>query len=236
MNRITLILATLMLAACSSGGSGNPGPPPVVDIPLDGIYRASPPLVSANGLTFDYADPIPGAWQQLGSVGRVYTTTTTGNAVSGTATMYRAGGVVENSALTGDISPTGVLTLNFPDGAQNVNVQSQRLAEAAIELAGRAWCINEFDNVTVHSCGEFDVLNNLTFATPSHGSQNQVNVTIGEQVDANVYEVSIAWEVCGTMSGVVGFSESEDGTTYEMAVNVVNGSCGYQWWQLTTVR
>lgn len=242
MNSIKLfvLLGLSLLAACGGSSGGTSGPPPVADIPLDGVYRASPVIVSANNVTYDY-ESVPGSTDRhYGFIGRVYKTTVQGNTVSGTASIYRQDGTHTNSTLTGDVSANGVLTLNFPDGAQNVTVQTQRLAEAAIELQGRAWCTIEADNVTVHDCAEFDILNNMTFITPSHGrgaslTANQVHLTLGAQVEANVYEVAVDWEACPG-NGVVGFSESEDGTKYEMSVNIVGGRCGYIWWLLTTVR
>lgn len=227
------IIAVLFLAACSSGGGGGGSNPPV-NVSLDGIYRGSPVVVSADNLTFDFDDPAPGGWQNNGQSGRVYETTVTGETIDGVATIYRNNDV-RTQSLTGSVdAATGDMTLNFVDGPQRVELALARLAEPFIDPRGKAWCMYEFDNVTVFDCGEYDVLSILRFKTATHGTQNDITVTLGEQVDANVYRAQVDWQICSG-DGVVGFAVSEDGTMYEMALQYV-GPCGFTWFMLTSVR
>ncbi len=239
MKTLTTLLAVLTLAACSGGGGGN-STPRIVDIPLDGVYRASPVIVSANDVTYDYEIPTGNPSEHYGTDGRVYRTTVTGNNISGTASIYRTGSTQpETGPLTGTVTANGALALNFSDGPQNVSVNSQRLAATATPLIGRAWCTIEFDSVTVHACAEFDVLNNMTFTTPTHGGPRNpslVSLTLTNQIEANVYEATIDWEVCGHATGVVGFADHQDGVHDEMVINVVGGPCGYLWWIIIATK
>ena len=235
MKKIYLALIVLTLAACGGGGGGSSTPPTLTDIPLDGIYRASPPIVSANDVTYDYEIPEGNPSKHYGTHGRLYRTTVTGNSISGTASIYR-NSQVETGPLTGTVTANGALTLQFVDGPRNVVVNSQRLAAQAMPLIGRAWCTIDWDNVTVHACAEFDVLNNMTFITPTHGTQNLVSLTLTNQVEANVYEATIDWPVCGRLNGVVGFTDHEDGVHDEMVINAVGGPCGYVWWVILATQ
>ena len=232
----TLALVAVLVACGGGGGSGgnNSGPPPILS--LDGIYRGSPVVVSADGFTYDYGNPIPGAWQTYGTTGRVYTTTVNqDNTIDGTATIYN-NAEINTAALTGTITPAGAMSLTFQDGVTSVTVATQRIAQASTTLPGRAFCSYEFDDITVHSCGEFDVLNRLTFSTPTHGSQNIVTLTLGAEVTTDVYEATVDWAVCGGLSGLASLAVSEDGLYDELAITVVGGSCNFVWWLLRTTR
>ena len=240
MKKTYLALIVLTLAACGGGGSGSSAPPILTDVPLDGIYRASPAIVSANDVTYDYEIPEGSPAKFYGNDGRVYRTTVTGNDVSGTASIYRVNTAGhETSALTGTVTSNGALTLQFVDGPRNVVVNSQRLAAQAMPLIGRAWCTYVFFEEDAQTCAEFDVLNNISFVSPMHGSGIRaplVNVTLTKQVEANVYEATIDWEPCDHLTGVVGFADHEDGVHDEMVINAVGGSCGYVWWVLLTTQ
>ncbi len=221
------------LVACGGGGSGSTGP--TLALSLDGIYRSSPVVVSADGFTYDY-ETGGSPWNYYGTVGRVYTTTVNqDDTIDGTATIY-ANAQISTAALTGTITPAGAMTLNFVDGAQSVSVVTQRIAETSTPLISRAWCTVEPDNVTVHSCGEFDVLNRLVFITPSHGNQNTVTLNFGAEVTPDVYEATVDWEVCGSLSGLASIAVSEDGLYDELAITVVGGNCNFIWWLLRTSR
>lgn len=246
MNKLATLVLLLALGACSGGGgsgadSGGPaGLDPILS--LDGIYRASPVLISADGFTYDYEFESTGGWQTYGTTGRIYTTTVNPNdTIDGTATIYGLGGVISTAALTGTITPAGAMALDFVDGAQVVSLSTQRIATAATFLGGRAWCSYQFDDVTVHSCGEFDVLNRLVFRTATHGpggsgESDIVTLELGTEVSPDVYEVSVDWEVCGNLSGLAAIAVSEDGVYDELAVTVVGGRCNFVWWLLRTTK
>jgi hypothetical protein len=79
----------ILLAGCSSGGGGDnfPSPDP---LSLDGLYRGSPVVVSANGFTYDYESPLSNPSLHYGTHGRVYTTTVNpDDTIDGTATLYK---------------------------------------------------------------------------------------------------------------------------------------------------
>ena len=231
------VVLVAFLGACG-GGSTPPGPDPILS--LDGIYRGSPVVVSADGFTYDY-ETGGSPWNHYGNVGRIYTTTVNPNdTIDGTATIY-TNGEINTAALTGTITPAGAMTINFIDGASNVSVVTQRIAQASTTLQGRAFCTIEPDNVTVHDCGEFDVLNSLVFRTPSHGpggsgESNLVALELGAEVSPDVYEATVDWSVCRSLSGLASFAVSEDGVYDELAITVVGGNCGFVWWVLRTTR
>ena len=218
------------LVAC--GGDNTPLAGPTSLLSLDGIYRGSPVITSADGFTYDYEIESTGGWPNLGNAGRVYTTTVNPNdTIDGTATIYH-GASINTAALTGTITPGGAMSLNFVDGANRVTVTTQRIAQASTTLSARAWCAYEFDDVTVHSCSEFDVLSRLVFDTPSHGNQATVTLSLGAEVSPDVYEATVDWEVCGALSGLASFAVSEDGIYDELAITVVGGGCNFFWWRL----
>ena len=230
---LTIMLGTLV-AACGGGGDSNPQPPPVA-LSLDGVYRGSPVIASAGGFTFDYEHSPGNAYLFFDTHGRVYTTTVSlDDTIAGTATLYKSGAVT-TAALSGSISATGSLNLNFVDGSSRVNISAQRLRESSIPLIGRAWCTMKFDNVTVDNCFEFDVLNNFQFITPTHGNQNVVTVSLRAEVEPNVYEASLDWALCPASDGLVSFAQSEDRLHDEMAITVV-GPCGFIWWVIRATR
>ena len=194
--------------------------------------------MSANDVTYDYEIPEGSPTKFYGTHGRVYRTKVTGNSISGTASIYRSA-QVNTSALTGTVTANGALTLQFVDGPRNVAVNSQRLAAQAMPLIGRAWCTYVFFEEVPQSCAEFDVLNNMTFRTPTHGDERNpslVSLTLTNQVEANVYEAIIDWPVCGRLTGVVGFADHEDGVHDEMVINAIGGPCGYLWWVILATQ
>ncbi len=234
-----MITAALVafLVACGGGGgdSSTPGPTPVLS--LDGIYRASPVVVSADGFTYDYEFESSGGWRTYGTTGRIYTTTVNqDDTIDGTATIYGLGGAINTAALTGTITPAGAMSLTFQDGATSVTVTTQRIAQASSTLSSRAWCTYEFDDVTVHNCGEFDILNRLVFNTPTHGTQNMVALELGAEVTPDVYEATIDWAVCGSLSGLASVAVSEDGIYDELVITVVGGNCNFVWWLLRATK
>lgn len=237
MKNLLTLIVVLTLAACSSGDNVDSNTPN--SLTLDGIYRGSPIIVSANGFTYDYEIPPGSPVEFYGTTGRVYTTTVNGNAVSGTATIYNNADVT-TATLTGSIDEQGNLDLTFIDGANSVVITARELMVTDIVTGGRAWCsISISDNVTVHGCGEFDVLGRITFRTPSHGpgstgTSDLVTVTLTQQVDTNVYEASVDWEVCNG-NGVVGFADAED-NVHDEAVIAIVGSCNFVWWRLLGVQ
>ena len=230
---------SILLVACGGGGGGDDVGLDPVALSLDGIYRGSPVVVSARDFTYDYEfdTDLPGGWRTVGSSGRVYTTTVTGNDVSGTATLYKRG-AISTAALTGSITPGGAMSLHFQDGSSGaVNVNVQRLGGQSKTLLGRAWCTYAYDGVTVYYCSEFDILSVLRFSSPAHGTpRDLISVSLGDEVTPNVYEATVDWATCGNLTGLVGFAESEDGLVDEMAITVVGGSCGFMWFLLTSIR
>jgi hypothetical protein len=240
MKNLFFILMLFTLTACGGGGNSanDTTPPPLLS--LDGIYRGSPAIVSAGGFTYDY-EILPGQPNEMfGNAGRVYTTTVNpDDTIDGTATIYE-NGTINTAALTGTITAIGALNLTFNNGSVRNAINVQRLAEPMTQLTGRAWCTIGFDNVTVHACSEFDVLNNITLTTPTHGpgargDGNLLNISLVTQIEPNVYEVRMQWSICGTSTGVMGFAISEDGLHDEMMLVVV-GPCDFLFWVVRATR
>jgi hypothetical protein len=238
--RTLYILLALTLTAC--GGSGSSPPPPIVPPPgpppimsLDGIYRGSPVVVSADGFTYDYegdtADPFNG------SVGRVYTTTVNAdNTVDGTATIYRNSGPPETAALSGTINGRGDMSLTFADGqVGTVTVDVSLLSESPINIMGRAWC--SYRAGSLYGCGEFDVLSRLLVPHPACGDAgNFLDIELGPEETTNVYPVTVTatGNQCsgqGTKSGLASFAISEDGLSDELVINIV-GNGQYIWFRI----
>ena len=239
---ISTTALVVFLVACGGNNPPSAGPTPLLS--LDGIYRGSPVITSADGFTYDYEFESAGGfgWRTIGSVGRVYTTTVNpNNTIDGTATIYELGGTINTAALTGTITSAGAMSLHFVDGVNIVNIVTQRIPQASTTLGFRAWCTYAFDDITVYDCGEFDVLSRLVFRHPGFGPGGSgtgdiVTLSLGTEVTPDVYEATVDWEGCGSLSGLASFAVSEDGVFDELVITVVGGRCNFMWWLLRATQ